>query len=359
LFKIAERSLAMARYEIWKLDLPLPRAFGTPGGAFRKVFAVALRLRDADGVEGVAYAQTNDGGAMRRVTAIMTRLLEERRGELDRLLEIERHNSGVTGDQAGRSAVCAISLAAWDLLGRRRGLPCAALWGGAEGRSALEAYASAFFSDATLEALVEEAHAYRKRGFRRAKMRAGLPGGQDEARYEALCEVFPEPRSVAVETFFKFSPSRISAFMQGRSREPMWIEDPMPYHAIEEAPHKSLVAAGESCIATAELLALRRAGINRLILDVQYIGGPLHFLEAARTLQALGCEIGSHTFAHESLHLLGALPDSMPVEVFDWWHPIFNEEPEPDGQGRLAVQGPGLGRTLNGETLARCGQQVA
>jgi hypothetical protein len=44
----------MARYEIWKLELPLPRAFGTPGGAFQKVFAVALRLRDAGGVEGVA-----------------------------------------------------------------------------------------------------------------------------------------------------------------------------------------------------------------------------------------------------------------------------------------------------------------
>jgi L-alanine-DL-glutamate epimerase-like enolase superfamily enzyme len=348
----------MARYEIWTLQLPLARAFGTPGGAFQKVFAVALRLRDADGAEGVAYAQTADGGAMRRVAAIMTRLLEERRGDLGRLLEIERHNSGVTGDQAGRSAVCAISLAAWDLLGRRRSLPCAALWGGAGHRSALDAYASALFSDATLEALVEEARGYRNRGFRLVKMRAGLPDRQDEARYDALCEVFPEPRSVAVETFFKFSPSRISEFMQGRSREPMWIEDPMPYHAIGEATCKPMVAAGESCIATAELLALHAAGIHRLILDVQYIGGPLHFLEAARTLQALGCEIGSHTFAHESLHLLGALPDSMPVEVFDWWHPIFNEDPEPDSLGRLAVPGPGLGRTLNEQTLERCGRRV-
>jgi L-alanine-DL-glutamate epimerase-like enolase superfamily enzyme len=295
---------------------------------------------------------------MRRAAAIMARLLEERRGELGRLLEIERHNSGVTGDQAGRSAVCAISLAAWDLLGRRRGLSCADLWGGAGRRSALDAYASAFFSDAPLEALVEEAHACRNRGFRLAKMRAGLPDGQDEARYDALCDVFPEPRSVAVETFFKFSPSRISEFMQGRSREPMWIEDPMPYHAIAEATCKPLVAAGESCIATAELLALHTAGVNRLILDVQYIGGPLHFLEAARTLQALGCEIGSHTFAHESLHLLGALPDSLPVEVFDWWHPVFNEDLQPDSLGRLAVQGPGLGRTLNEQTLGRCGQRV-
>jgi L-alanine-DL-glutamate epimerase-like enolase superfamily enzyme len=349
----------LVRHDVWKMEIPLPRAFGTPGGAFQRVYAVALRLRDADGAEGVAYAQTTGAEGMHRVAQIMTRLLEERRGSLDRLLEIERHNGGVTGDQPGRSAVCAISLAAWDLLGRRRGLPCAALWGGVEHRVALDAYASAFFSDASLEELVEEAKAYRRRGFRLAKMRAGLPDAQDEARYEALCEVFAEPRAVAVETFFKFSPARISEFMQGRSREPMWIEDPMPYHAITAATHKPLVAAGESCISTAELLALRNVGVERLILDVQYIGGPLHFLEAARTLQALGCEVGSHTFAHESLHLLAALPQSLPVEVFDWWHPVFNEEPEPDSEGRLAVRGPGLGRTLNEENLQLYGRRIA
>jgi L-alanine-DL-glutamate epimerase-like enolase superfamily enzyme len=99
--------------------------------------------------------------------------------------------------------------------------------------------------------------------------------------------------------------------------------------------------------------------VERLILDVQYIGGPLHFLEAARTLQALGCEVGSHTFAHESLHLLAALPQSLPVEVFDWWHPVFNEEPEPDSEGRLAVRGPGLGRTLNEENLRLYGRGIA
>ena len=79
---------------------------------------------------------------------------------------------------------------------------------------------------------------------------------------------------------------------------------------------------------------------------------------AARTLQALGCEVGSHTFAHESLHLLATLPRSMPVEVFDWWHPFFAGEPEPDAEGRLTVIGPGLGRGLNEDSLSRYGRPV-
>ena len=345
-------------HELWEMEIPLPRAFGTPAGPFEHVFAVALQLRGEDGVCGVAYAQTSNAGTMRRTAGIMSALLNERSGELARLIQIERLDSGVAGDQPGRSAICAISMAAWDLVGHRRGQPCAALWGGSGHRTALDAYASGFFSDASMVELVAEARAARQRGFRKVKMRLGLPGAEDEARFEALCEVFPEPRSIAVEAHFKYSTERTRQFMQARSREPMWIEDPMPYHSIAEASCKDLVAAGEACISLSELFALRDVGINRLILDLQYLGGPLRFLEAARTLQAHGCEIGSHTFAHESLHLLAALPRSMPVEVFDWWDPVFSEAPEPDVEGQLAVRGPGLGRSLNADSLRRYGRPV-
>jgi L-alanine-DL-glutamate epimerase-like enolase superfamily enzyme len=346
------------RHDLWTLEIPLPRAFGTPAGPFNRVYAVVVRLRGGDGPEGFAHAQLSSAGSMNKVAGIMSSLLDERGGEFDQLIQIERLDSGVSGEQSGRTAVCAISMAAWDLLGHRRGLPCAELWGESGHRTALDAYASAFFSDASLDELVEEAHAARQRGFRKAKMRLGLPGTQDEARFEALCEVFPDPRSIAVEAHFGYTPERTRTFMQGRSREPMWIEDPMPYNVIAEASCKELVAAGEVCVTLSELLTLRAVGIKRLILDVQYLGGPLRFLESARTLQAMGCEIGSHTFASESLHLLAALPTSMPVEVFDWWHPIHVGEPEPDADGRLAVTGPGLGRRLNEESLTLYGRQV-
>jgi L-alanine-DL-glutamate epimerase-like enolase superfamily enzyme len=348
----------LLRHEMWTMQIPLARAVGTPAGPFKQVYAVALRLRDRHGVEGVAYASALDLATMDRIAAIMARLLEERGGNLDPLLEIERHNGGAAGDHAGRSAVCAISMAVWDLLGRRRGLPCAALWGNGGARDELDAYASFFFSDLSLEALLEEARAYRARGYRLAKMRAGRPGAEDEARFDAMCEIFSEPRSIAVETFFTFTGSRIETFVGGVSGQPLWIEDPAPYGSIGQLGHKDLIAAGETCISTYELVALHRAGIDRLILDVQFLGGPLQFLEAARTLLALGCRVGSHTKSHESLHLLAALPQSMPVEVFDWWQPIFNEEPTPDSLGRLAVQGPGLGRTLNEKSLEAYGQKI-
>jgi L-alanine-DL-glutamate epimerase-like enolase superfamily enzyme len=212
-------------HEMWEMEIPLPRAFGTPAGPFQRVFAVALRLNAQDGHGGVAYAQMSSFGLMRRTAGIMSALLDERGGEMDRLIQIERLDSGVAGDQAGRAAICAISMAAWDLLGQRLGKPCAALWGGEGHRTALDAYASAFFSDATIAELEEEARAARERGFRKAKMRLGLSGQQDEARYAALCDLFPEPRSIALEAHFKFSPERTEQFMATCQREPMWIEE--------------------------------------------------------------------------------------------------------------------------------------
>src|SRR5579864_302385 len=101
----------LLRHEMWKMQIPLARAVGTPAGPFKQVYAVALRLRDRHGVEGVAYASALDVATMDRIAAITTRLLDERSGNPDLLVEIERHNGGVTGDHAGRSAVCAISMA--------------------------------------------------------------------------------------------------------------------------------------------------------------------------------------------------------------------------------------------------------
>ena len=120
-----------------------------------------------------------------------------------------------------------------------------------------------------------------------------------------------------------------------------------------------IVAAGESCASTGALLDLQGCGVRHLILDAQMLGGPIRFLEAARALHALGCRIGSHLFVHESTHLLSILPVSMPVAALDWWNPLFEDTPQPDEDGRVAVSGPGLGRTLRADTLARYGRQIA
>ena len=201
--------------------------------------------------------------------------------------------------------------------------------------------------------------------FATVKMRGGGAPGEDAARFAAVRSVYSEPHSVAIDFVCRANVESARAFLREvgaeRAGEPMWVEDPVPYGAIHELDQRdgsSRIAAGESCGTVAELLELRRAGVGMLILDVEFLGGPLRFLETARTLQALGCEVGSHMFAFESLHLLAALPGSMPVEVIDWCSALFNEKPAPDAGGRLAVRGPGFGRSLCLDTLSRYGRRM-
>ncbi len=343
-------------YELWQLSLPFPQPITTPTGPFAEVCPVVVVFVDRAGREGWGYALGFDADGQQPIATAAARLLAEQTLDIESLLRIEREVND-EGDPVRRKAVAAISLAAWDLAGRRLGRPCADLWGAQ--RSRIPAYASALFLDASEAELEREARLYRQGGYTMVKMRGGRAPEEDAARVAAVRRVYSETARVAIDFVCRSEVADADRFAHLAGAGLLWVEDPVPYARIGQLAERGGVAAGESCHDLQELLALRAAGVRRLILDVEYLGGPLRFLEAARSLMALGCEVGSHMYAPESVHLLGALPDSMPVEVIGWCGPLAKEVPVPDAQGCLRVQGPGLGRTLRREVLARQGRRIA
>ena len=109
-----------------------------------------------------------------------------------------------------------------------------------------------------------------------------------------------------------------------------------------------------------ELLELfTRGGLRRTIIDVQYIGGPVRFMEAARALNALGATVGAHRFSHYSMHLMSCLPRSLPIEMLDWTNPAFHPLAGPDVNGRLPVRGPGFHIELDQAVIDRHGVKLA
>lgn len=346
------------RIEIFRIVAPLARPIATPLRPYATVHAAVVRLRDSDGTEGCGYAVAHTPAALDGLVAALKRmapLCDNMTG----LINIERTEAAWPDASAHtRWAAHCFSLAVWDVLGKRLGVPCADLWGRAPGRGSLMAYASGLFFDRSADELANEAAGYRAQGYQLVKMRGGLAVAEDLAHYETVRQVFPEPARVAIDYVFQYDPQRTREFLAGAAAAPLWIEDPVGYDIIGRLGDLPCIAAGENCESTGALLQLRRDGVWHLILDVQMLGGPVRFLEAARALHALGCRVGSHLFAHESCHLLSVLPQSMPVEVLDWWNPLFDQMPQPDGDGRLAVEGPGLGRTLRADTLTRYGQAV-
>ena len=340
--------------EVWHAPTPIPRPVLTAAGRYDTYFHLVVVLR-ADGLTGWGYSGMATAaqldGAAKQAQAIA-----DRGRTLPELLAAEHHGY----DTASRGASNAIALAAWDLAARRLGVACADMWGRRPGFEAVDAYASGFFLDASINELVDEAKQYREQGYRLVKMRTGLPLEDDLARFDAVRSVFPEPAAIAVDSFHLWTPQQARAFVDAVPVALLWVEDATPYDDLAQLKGLAApLAAGESLETLDDLEALRaRCSLDYALLDVQRIGGPQLFLQCAHALAARGARIGSHVYTAHSLHLLAAVNEPLPVEVFDWSDPLIARPPSAEPDGRILVRGPGFGIDINNDVLHRHGRQV-
>src|SRR5262249_21329001 len=140
--------------------------------------------RDGEGNEGAGYAGA-PAKAVDQAGALAGLMLREGGSDLGALLGIERFEERFFGFGSGglsEAGACAISLAGWELLGRREGLACADLWGRRGGTETLECYFSGLFLEVATEELAEEAGRLRAAGYRYVKMRPGAGLRGDLAR---------------------------------------------------------------------------------------------------------------------------------------------------------------------------------
>jgi L-alanine-DL-glutamate epimerase-like enolase superfamily enzyme len=352
--------------DVWHVRPPLRRPLKTTLGVIPGFSCLLVRLRDRDGNTGAGISMNppfgngdDDGRA-----ALAVELLEQCSGRLGPLLTVERARGSATRDTSPvliQAAANAISLAAWDLLGRREGIACADLWGRQAETESLPCYFSGLFMDLSLEELTEEAESHRDNHYRLVKMRASTSLEVDLERVQTVQDVFPKPRTVAVDAHWQWDGARTAGFLRRVSTPLLWLEDPVPYDRLDElAGAVGPIAAGETCTRPAALRALHEAGsIPNLLPDVQQLGGPVRFLETARGLGWLGARVGAHQFHQYAAHLLACVPDPLPVEATDWWDALFLEQVVPGADGRMPVRGPGFGVSLNEETLQRHGRLLA
>ena len=340
---------------MWRAPTPIPRPVLTAAGVYDTYFHLVVIVGDGDvmgwGMSGMATLQQLDDAVAD------ARRFVEGRTDLAHLLGVER----LGDDTASRGATNAIALAAWDFAARRLGVACAELWGRRESTATLPCYGSGFFLDSTIDQLRDEARAYRDNGYQMVKMRTGISVEDDLERFDAVRAFFPKPGTIAVDSFHSWSPADARAFSERVPVPLLWMEDATPYEQLGELKGITApIAAGESLETVADLEELRdRGGMQFALLDVQRLGGPLLLLDAAAALAAHGARIGSHVYTPQSAHLMACVDDPLPVEVFDWSDPLFVEPPRPDGDGRLAVDGPGFGVDLDYEFLRTHGARVA
>ena len=348
--------------QLLNLRAPLDPPIHSPRGAVTETCLLLAFINDANGNRGIGYSSFRRAADMDAASAIARQLVAQAAPGLGGLLHVERlEESACEGSAASKSAASALSLAAWDLVGKQAGLACADLWGRPAEREHLDCYASALWLDKSAEGLIAEAKTHRDNHYRYVKMRVGRSLPDNLARIAAVCQIYREPATVALETGSEWDAGITNAFLAACATRLLWIEDPESHdriHLIDPHPFNTL-AAGEKSTSAHELHELFfRGGLRKLIIDVQYIGGPLRFLEAARMLNALGATVGAHRFSHYSVHLMACLPRSLPIEMLDWTNPAFHPLPGPDASGQLAVEGPGFRISLAEDVIARYGVEV-
>ena len=157
--------------------IPLPVALSdSTHGTIRDFELITVRVRDADGAEGVGYTYTvGAGGAA--VHALLARDLApllagrdaERIEALWQAMWWALHYGGRGGAQA--LAISAVDIALWDLRARRQGAPLWRLLGGFDPR--VPCYAGGIDLDFPLDALLRQTDDNLARGFRAIKMKVG------------------------------------------------------------------------------------------------------------------------------------------------------------------------------------------
>ena len=274
---------------------------------------------------------------------------------------------------AAISALGAIDLALWDIVGKACGQPICNLLGGRFG-TRVRAYASSLYPYARLEDLAEEARIHLRHGFDIMKMRVshgpadGLRGMADDlAKVRTVREVIGDEVELAIECAQGWNVEYALAML--RRLEPYnikWIEEPVladnieGYRRIREAANARgiLVSGGEHHFTRFEHWRLiKEQAVDILQPDVERVGGITEAKKIWAMAQPEEIPVIPHQGYLHNLHLIVSHHNSPLVEHHvPQWDPegqsdvhriVFDGEPVPEG-GFVSVPGtPGLGRTLS------------
>lgn len=273
----------------------------------------------------------------------------------------------------GMTAISAIDIALWDLMGKEVGKPIFKLLGGRT-KERIRCYASKLYGQ-PIEALRAEAQSYIDQGFDAVKMRFGWgpkdgPAGMRKnlELVAAVRDVIGPDRDLMCECYmgwtFEYAKRMLPKL---EAYDIRWLEEPVIADDIEG--YTELRKLGRVPISGGEhefSLAGFQQLLDRRALDViQYDTNRVGGISAARKINALAeayqIPVVPHAGQMHNYHLTMASTASPMAEFFpvhdvevgnELFYYIFKGEPQPDnGFLQLDDNRPGLGLELSDEHL--------
>jgi len=335
------------------IQYKLPQAVGGSGVA--AVDVIVVEITDADGAGGLGFSYVlggNGGVVFKAAQEQVARFVD---GQVlpppPALWRKIAASFNRTGYGPNLIALGAIDVAAWDLAARRLKLPLGVAMGGE--LRAVPVYGSGGFNTVQPpQKAAEVAAEQAARGLTAVKPR--VKGARSDADViAAVRAAIPSHVQVMADANEKCDlPSAMWLMSLARDQGLLFVEEPLPAHAIEG--YRALSAAG-AAIATGEHLQMRASFLpfisERIAAviqpDLAMVGGLTPVLELATLAEAFDATVSPHFLPGLFAHVAAACPSVRWLEEFPLLEPLFDGWPAIERDGTMTgSSSPGHGLAL-------------
>ena len=272
------------------------------------------------------------------------------------------------------TAMSAIDIALWDLMGKATERPVYALLGGAL-RQRIPAYVTGFYykDGERLDDLKREAEFYLEQGYRILKMKVGgMTPEEDAERVRVVRETAGEAVEIMLDANQGWSlPTALQAVRLFEPYRIFWLEDPMPWYDEQQTMQRLKaatpipIAAGETEYTPFGLRRMVADGlVDYLIVDSTWSGGLTTWRKAATLAELYQIPMAAHHDPQIHVHAQAATPTGFILESFadpkrdPLWFELFQQRPEIVDGFMGVPDTPGLGLQLRPETLEAYGVKI-
>jgi L-lyxonate dehydratase len=275
----------------------------------------------------------------------------------------------------GMTAISAVDIALWDILGKATGQPVFRLLGGRTKRT-IPVYASRLYSQ-PLDELAAEARKYLNDGYRAMKLRFGWGPADGAAGMQKNVDLVRTVRDVVGDGVDIMADAYMGWNLDYARRmvpllEPFrlrWLEEPVipddlqGYVALK-AMGRIPIAGGEHGFTQFEFRDLLEArAVDYIQFDTNRVGGITQARKISAMAESFGVPVVPHAGQMHNYHIVMASLNSPMAEYFPpvdvevgnelFWY-IFDGEPVARNGGiDLRDDLPGLGLTINDKALAK------
>jgi len=378
--------------ETYFLSAPLPQAVRTSTSTISRVSELIVTLTTDAGLVGIGEAHgpflSREGPeGMRGVSEILERITPLVVGQdpfdvgriwqdLFSLTYTSVRGIPTLAHQRRQlvTAMSAIDIALWDLMGKATGRPVHALLGGAF-RSRVPAYVTGFYyrDGERPDDLRREAALYMEQGYRTVKVKVGgLPPEADAERVGLIRKAVGNDVALMIDANQGWDlPTAVRAARLCEPHDIFWLEDPMPWyderHSLQRlrAEVDIPIAAGETEFTPFGLRTMVADGlVDYLIIDSTWAGGLTTWRKAAVMTELYQVPLAAHHDPQIHVHAVAASPTGFILESFadptrdPLWFELFKERPKIVDGFMALPQAPGLGLELRAETLEKYGVKL-